>query len=309
MGITAIKKIKQLVPFSAQKIGTIYMLHRCAPIDQKNLYWNEHLKVSPEYLKNFLENHIKTHIAISLDELYLLSTKKKLKKPFFIMTFDDGYRDNYEYALPLFDELKVPFTVYITNSFPDKKAFLWWYILEDIIQTNNTILLSNGDKYISNTKNEKEKAFLQLRSLVLKLNQTNLQEEFKKLFYNYGIDFTSYNDNLCLSWNMVHEMSNSSYCTIAAHTMNHKTLNQLSDTELEYEILFGKKSLEKEIGKPVKHFSYPFGTFNEVGSREVEFIKSYGFDTAAYSFGGNVNKKNIGKIYELPRVFLGELTH
>jgi hypothetical protein len=59
--------------------------------------------------------------------------------------------------------------------------------------------------------------------------------------------------------------------------------------------------------KKVNHFSYPFGTYNEVGKREIEFVKKCGFDTACYSFGGDVNTKNINKLHEQPRVFFGEL--
>jgi peptidoglycan/xylan/chitin deacetylase (PgdA/CDA1 family) len=223
------------------------------------------------------------------------------------MTFDDGYLDNYEYALPIFDELHIPFTVYITNSFPDETAFLWWYILEDILQKNEHISLSDGKQFICETKKEKEDVFLSLRQLVLALNQESLMDEFVNLFRNYEIDYQSYNDSLCLSWEIIQEMANSTYCTIAAHTINHKTLNRLTDTELEYEVLSGKKILEEKIKKQVKHFSYPFGTSNEIGSREAEFIKTCGFDTVCYAGGGGINKKNITKPLELPRVFLGEL--
>jgi peptidoglycan/xylan/chitin deacetylase (PgdA/CDA1 family) len=301
-----IKKVKKTF-LQPKHLGTTYMLHRCAPINQENLYWNEHMKVSPEYLRNFLNEHKNAYNFINLDDLCLLSTtKRKTRKPFIIMTFDDGYRDNYEYALPVFDEMRIPFTVYIANSFPEKTAFLWWYILEDIIQRNDYIDLSNGKKFICNTKDMKETVFLQLRMLILGLNQEKLKEEFNMLFSNYTLDYTSYNEELCLSWDMIKEMTNSAYCTIAAHTINHKTLNQLTDIEIEYEVLYGKKLLEEKIGKRINHFAYPFGTFNEVSTREINFVKTC-FNTACYAFGGGINKKNIGKLHELPRVFFGEL--
>jgi hypothetical protein len=77
--------------------------------------------------------------------------------------------------------------------------------------------------------------------------------------------------------------------------MNHKTLDLLTEKE--------------KIGKKVNHFSHPFGTPNEVGKREIEFVKKCEFDTACYSFGGDVNTKNINKLHELSRVFFGELHH
>jgi peptidoglycan/xylan/chitin deacetylase (PgdA/CDA1 family) len=301
------KKTKKVI-FTPKIIGTIYVLHRCSPISSQNLYWNEHMKVSPEFLRNFLTEKRNTHEFISLDMLYELSIKKILKKPFIVMTFDDGYIDNYEYVLPIFDDMHIPFAVYVTNSFPDKTAFLWWYVLEDILQKNKYIVLSTGEKFVCETKEEKETIFLQLRELILKLNQDKLIENFKNLFCNYEFDNMSYNEKLCLTWNKIYEMSNSNYCTIAAHTINHKTLNQLTEAKLEHEILNGKKILEDRIEKPVKHFSYPFGTLNEIGNRESEFIKKCNFDTVCYAFDGNITSRNIHKPLEFPRVFLGELT-
>jgi peptidoglycan/xylan/chitin deacetylase (PgdA/CDA1 family) len=308
------KKVTSFLSFPPKSLGTVFMLHRCSPLNGgggwENLYWNEHMKVSPEFLSNFLIERSRTHTFISLDTLFELSkTRKRLKKPFLVMTFDDGYRDNYEYALPLFDKMRIPFAVYVTNSFPDKKAFLWWYALEDVLQKNDSIVLSDGTECMCDTKDKKEMAFLRLRTAILALNQGSIEEEFNKLFGNYTADYTAsqYNEELCLSWDMIQEMANSNYCTIAAHTMNHKTLNRLTDTDLEYEILGGRKALEEKTGKRVRHFAYPFGTYNEIGGRETAFLKKCGFDTACYSFGGDVTRKNINNSCELPRVFLGEL--
>jgi len=305
-----INKLKKKL-LQNQVLGTIYMLHRCSPINKENLHWNEHMKVSPEYLKNFLYESKKTHTFISLDELYeLATTNKKIRnKKYIVMTFDDGYLDNYEYALPVFDEMAVPFTVYVTNSFPDRTAFLWWYVLEDIIQQNNQIRLSNNEIFDCQTKEKKEKLFLHLRQLILVLNQENIISEFKNLFSNYEISYLSYNNSLCLSWDMIKEMSNSRYCTIAAHTMNHKTLNKLSVEQLDVEIIQSKNKIEEHIGKKVRHFAYPYGTFNEIGDREIEYIKDCGFNTICYSFGGDFTKKNLNRLFELPRKFFGELTY
>jgi len=220
---------------------------------------------------------------------------KSLKK-FIVMTFDDGYLDNYEYALPIFDELSIPFTVYVTNSFPDKTAILWWYVLEDIIQQNNRIKLSNNEIFDCQTKEKKEELFLFLRQLILSLNQENIINEFLNLFSNYEISYLDYNNNLCLTWDMIKEMSNSRYCTIAAHTMNHKTLNRLPIEKLDMEIIQSKKKLEEYIEKEIRHFAYPFGTLNEIGNREVEYIKNCGFYTACYAFGGDFNENHLNKL-------------
>ena len=57
-----------------------------------------------------------------------------------VFTLDDGYLDNYTNALPIFIKYNVPFTIYITTSFPDHKFTMWWYALEDIILNSNCFL-------------------------------------------------------------------------------------------------------------------------------------------------------------------------
>jgi peptidoglycan/xylan/chitin deacetylase (PgdA/CDA1 family) len=285
------------------------MLHRCGPIDTSHLYWNEHIKLSPEWLENFLKEKCKDNTFISLDELYELSQQKrpKLNRPFIGMTFDDGYHDNYEYALPIFDKLHIPFTVFVTNSFPDGTAFLWWYALEEILQNNDKIKLANGKEYDCGTKEQKEDIFLEIRALILKLEQKNLLEEFSKLLPGYQFDNASIVAESCLAWQEVQEMAQSQYCTIGSHTINHLALNQLTDEEMKNEIIGGKKALEAKVGQSVNHFSYPFGTPNEVGEREINAAKAAGFKTACLAVDGQVTNKDIKDSFSYPRIFLREL--
>jgi len=303
----AMRKAKKIL-FPEHPIGTIYMLHRCGPISRDNLYWNEHMKVSPEFLDEFLREQIREHDFISLDDVAeLAATRRMPKKPFIAMTFDDGYRDNFEYALPVFERLKIPFAVYVTNCFPDRTTFLWWYILEDILQGNDTVALIDGATYTCRTKEEKEAVFLLIREKILRLNQDHLLEEFKSLLPDCDFDAQRKTRELCLSWEETREMSSSPYCTIGAHTMNHLALNQVADSNLDYEINESKRQIEAHIGKPVNHFSWPFGTPSEVGKREERFIRKSGFATVAYAHGGEVTDRNITRPLALPRVFLGEL--
>jgi len=303
----ATRKIRRIL-LEPKPEGVIYMLHRCHPLNRENLFWNEHLKVSPEFLKNFLSERIKTHRFISLDDLHeMATTGKRLDKPFIVMTFDDGYKDNFDYALPIFDEFKIPFTVYVTNCFPNRNAFLWWYALEDILLKNERIELADGAQFECPTKKDKERIFLELRDRILKMNQDRLEEDFRALFCRYQYDSRSVNDSLCLSWDEIRKMGSHPCCTIAAHTVNHRALNQLTDNQLHYEIEQSKAEIEAQTGRPVRHFSYPFGTPNEVGEREKVFVKQCGFDTVCYAIGGQVNRNSMVKTHELPRQFLGEI--
>ena len=123
------------------------------PFEDNKLLPNENMKVSPLFLEKFIiELKSKGYEFISLDRLYeILKNGEKVEKQI-VFTLDDGYEDNYKIAYPIFKKYNVPFAVYITTSFPEKKAILWWYILEDLIIENSEIILFDGLKYICKTE-------------------------------------------------------------------------------------------------------------------------------------------------------------
>ena len=55
------------------------------------------------------------------------------ERRFVCFTFDDGYRDNLEYAYPLFRRRGIPLTLYVPTDFPDGDGELWWIALEEVV--------------------------------------------------------------------------------------------------------------------------------------------------------------------------------
>ena len=84
--------------------------------------------------------------------------------------------------------------------------------------------------------------------------------------------------------------------------MNHLNLKQLSTEEVEQEIIISQKKIETKIGKPVKHFAYPFGTRNEAGRREFEIVKNCQFKTATTTRYANIFSAHQNHLECLPRI-------
>ena len=67
------------------------------------------------------------------------------ERRFVCFTFDDGYRDNLEYAYPLFKRRALPLTLYVPTDYPDGTGELWWLALEEIVARADEIeLCRNG---------------------------------------------------------------------------------------------------------------------------------------------------------------------
>lgn len=99
-----------------------------------------------------------------------------------------------------------------------------------------------------------------------------------------------------LTWDEIREIDRDPLMTIASHTVDHLALANQSPDVQRFEIFEGKKQLEAQIGHPVKHFAYPYGSYN---ATTVELVRQAGFITATSTVPGTVHTP--GAIYALHR--------
>ncbi len=285
-------------------VGIIYMLHRVDDFEPGKIIHNENLKISPIFLEQFILANQDNYDFISIDTLreILTGNIKISHKPFIIFTLDDGYKDNYTKAFPIFTKYNVPFTVYVASDFPDNKTLLWWYILEEIILKNEYILLSTGKIFDCRNYDKKNSSFLQIRRIILNLPYNNFNQLFYKLLSNYNISEIKYCD-ITISWQEIIEMSKNPICTIGAHSVTHSRLSGLNEFDLMTEISGSKRRLEEMLGMKVNHFAYPYGTSQEVNQKVIEMAKKSGFHTAAIANGGWIRKYGTN-LFSLQRMML-----
>lgn len=269
-------------------MGLVYMLHHVEEINPQGILGNQCLKVSPVFLEKIIIKYQKKGFDfISLDDLYdIISSRKQPQGPFVTFTLDDGYLDNYTNAFPIFKKYQVPFTIFVATDFIDKKAILWWDVIENLILTHDEIITNDGNKYPCYTERQKQETFNLLRERVLLLNQANLEEELRLLFDRYDIDWYFPIKEKGMSWELIKELSESPLCTIGGHTVTHSSLRLLSDDDVRKEIKEGVAKLKTVTGKKVEYFSYPYGSPKDVGEREFKLIDEFSFKTAFCSRGG-----------------------
>lgn len=284
--------------------GYVLMLHRVAEHNPCGIVENENMKISPAFLDSFIAKCKKKYEIIASDKIceYIKSGNKK---KFFVFTFDDGYKDNFTNALPVFEKHNVPFTIFVASDFPNKKAIMWWYGLEELVQQNERIVLNNGQEYFCKTFDEKNKVFCELRSEILKIEQTHLFDELPKMFSAYQIDWRKYCDELCMTWNDVAELVKNSLVTIGAHTAHHYNLHALhTEKDVQNEIYEGIAEFKKNINFVPTVFAYPFGSPNEITEREINAVKEMKFKYAFIGTGGGVKKEF--ELFAVPRIALIE---
>ncbi len=288
-------------------LGLVYMLHHITDKNPNGIPTNEDLKVSPTFLERIILSYKANGFDfISLDELpVILSSVQKLEAPFIVFTIDDGYLDNFTYALPIFERHKVPFAIFVATDFIDQKAILWWDVLEDLV-LHNDIIQFNRQSYPCHTFQEKWDTFRIIRENILKFDQSQLIEILQKTFSDYHIDWYKPIREKAMTWGQVKELSQHPLCTIGGHTVSHPALNQLSDDDFRQEVKVGIEKLESITGKKINHFAYPYGSPKEIGEREYRLIQEFNFKSTFIAYGGCITERNKNDITHLPRVYFYE---
>ncbi len=285
-----------------QSVGYIFMLHRVDDFEDGRLWCNEHMKVTPLFLDQALAKLKQNYDLIPLEEVPNRLNNKRQRR-FIAFTMDDGYKDNYTKALPVFKKHNVPYTIFVTTDFLDRKAILWWYVLEDLLLSNDHITLSNGVTYPARYHFEKCDSFLKIREEILKLDQLDLENELNKLFADYKINWTKQCEKLCMSWDDIKALKNEPLVTIGAHTQHHYNLKALAaETDVRQEVENGVKILKEKAGIDSTVFAYPFGSDNEAGEREFEVLSKMSFSLACRATGGACFQTDARNMYSLPRI-------
>lgn len=279
--------------------SSILLLHRVRPSGRRGDF-NDWLEVTPDFLESYiLERKREGWRFISLDFLLDNFEECRRRKRNMVVTLDDGYRDNHRFAWPLFRKHAIPFTVYVTNAFPNGTADLWWYRLAATIARNSALTVTAGGEAINVSCTDRDAAFRGIRRLLLSLSPEERKGQMDRLA---GETPWAEEGGYAMTWEDIRDMAADPLCTIGCHTMTHQNLALLSTEEARREICQSRTELEENIGKEVAHFAYPYGSRYEISERVVGLVKETGFRSAVTTDVGNLFPDHCNTLYLLPRI-------
>lgn len=295
-----------LAPYT-RGAGVVFMLHHVSPEGPDAFEPNRILKVTPDFLARVVDEARRQGFDIvSLDEVHRrLQSGVTRQRPFAAFTFDDGYRDNMIHAWPLLRREGVPFTIYVPTDFPDGKGFLWWLVLERVIRAADSVTLTMDGAlrtFDCSSLSAKESAFDTIYWWMRALPEDRARTVVAELAAAVGIDAASLCRDLVMTWDELREMARDPLVTIGAHTRGHLALAKLSAEQSRAEIAESVARIEHELGRPCRHFSFPYGDTTSAGEREFAFAAELGLATAVTTRKGVVTPS--ARLSALPRVSL-----
>ena len=290
-------------------LGVILTLHHVRPPRLDRFQPNRLLEVTPSFLEDVVRTLQRSGAdLVSLDDMYRRLTEGEVRRRFVCLTIDDGYRDTLQWAYPILKTYRVPFTVYIPTSFPDRLGELWWLVLEAVVGRNQRIrLLIDGKEraFECATVEDKRHLFEQLYGWVRSFKtEEQLRTVVRDLAGRYQVDITAFCEELCMSWDELTRLAADPLVTIGAHTVNHVMLAKVPERIARAEMEMSRSVIEAALGVRPEHLSYPVGDPTSAGPREFRIAAELGFKTGVTTRPGVIFREHREHLMALPRVSL-----
>ncbi|MEW5767422.1 MAG: polysaccharide deacetylase family protein [bacterium] len=277
-------------------------------------YVRPQMAVSPatfEKQMNFLRNNFK---VASLDEaMPFLKGEIPLKEDIVVITFDDGYRDNYTQAFPILRRYSLPATIFLTTNFIGTDRRLWWDEVDSLLEQKNGqvrrgIYPVEVEKCLLEIEakegKEREEAKNKLISILKGMVESVRTEIISHL--KVGREDTAASSNrVMLSWEEVDEMKREGI-SFGAHTHSHLSLTELPLEAARKEIVESKTAIEIRLKEPVGHFSYPFGEIED-GIKKIVWENNFQ-SACSIKEGGNNYGSGQNDLFALKRIGVNELS-
>ncbi|MCJ2056992.1 polysaccharide deacetylase family protein [Methylobacterium sp. J-048] len=303
--IQALGADRWLAPAS-RGLGVILTFHHVSPDPVPAFAPNRLLSITPDFLDRTLrELDARGFDVIGLDAVPERLAAPDYGPPFAVLTFDDGYRDNVEHARPVLQRHGVPWTLFVTSGFADQGGRLWWIELERAIARLDRVRFDIRGRSLdlpARSPQEKALAFEALYRDLRFGTEADLLDRIADLCRQAGFAPGGVVSELCLSWPELRDLAQNPAVTIGAHTVSHPMLAKHDAATTVREIVESRARIEAELGRTVRHLSYPVGDPTSAGPREFALAREHGFTTAVTTRPGHLFAEHGGHLHALPRV-------
>lgn len=290
---------------AARGRGAIFTLHHVRPRRERVFDPNAHLEITPDFLERaILALRRNGHRFVALEDLpgHLASADPR---PLACFTLDDGYRNNLEFALPIFERHRVPFTLFITAGYVDRTHTLWWETLADWLSLCGEIRFDFGageEAIATGSLVQKQAAFDRIAAHIHGGEEARAVAVLNHAAALHGIDPLAITDRLTLDETGLRTLLESPLASLGAHTSSHRALAHLSDGEARHEVLASAERVERIAGRRTASFAYPYGFRPTVSARDHRLVADLGFRVAVTTEPGTLSSSP--NFHALPRISL-----
>ena len=194
---------------------------------------------------------------------------QNLERPACVITFDDGYYDNYTIARDFLSPQSIPATFFVATQNIGTKNLFWWDELnlhQAFYEKSSGLTMMQLFRQLKNSQRNDQIRFFNKHQPPIYCDEAT-RKAYRSLTKQELIS-----------------LSDLPYMSIGAHTINHLNLSKQSTDEIAFELCESQLRLEHIINKPVTSCSFPYGSYNR---KVIDVSQKLGFNTACIGVSQN----------------------
>lgn len=252
-------------PFFKNEVP-ILTYHRVINVEQNYPFDSDLISATPKTFKQQMEYIKLNYHPISMAEfINAIENNTRLPKNSIMVTFDDGFEDNYTNAYPVLKKLSIPATFFVTTSYIGQSGTIWYERLAYFFNKNTVekITVKELSLEFNLTKTNRQECYQELIEALKLIDDSKREMILNTLYSEYGnpyLDISAQDKKLSqfMTWEQLHELSQNNI-TINAHSHTHPILSMLTREQLNFELSEPKKLIEEKLNSVVESIAYPVG--------------------------------------------------
>jgi len=235
-------------------------------------------------------------------------------KPKALITFDDGFANNFLYAFPIMKKYATIGHFFLTTDHIGTRKFLWTEeVNHRILSTSRSLQLTLNHQTFNlrfDTPRERERASAKIRNLLKKQPKKlilDFLEQLRQQTKDVDDEAVSEARYRFMTWEQVKEMV-AAGMIVGSHTTDHFLLSNLNKEEVQQSLSASKESIEKKLNTKCEYFSYPNGEKEDFSQRDINILKQLGYSYSLTQIPGYNTPHFINQFpHELKRINITNL--
>jgi peptidoglycan/xylan/chitin deacetylase (PgdA/CDA1 family) len=222
------------------------------------------------------------------------------KRPI-IITFDDGFADNYQNAFPILKKHGLPATIFLASGFIGTDEVFWWEKVAYWLKHSKDFfkVWEGLGQQVPSQNDQTQRWVLRYFKDAADHERIHILSEMEKQF---PIEKGSYFPLIRpLRWDEVLEMSQGGI-EFGSHTVTHPLLSKVPHEKLLLELSASKKEIEEKIGKEVIALAYPVGGPSDYNDEVISVAKQVGYLFGITYFPEGDNSQSSTDWFRMKRV-------
>jgi peptidoglycan/xylan/chitin deacetylase (PgdA/CDA1 family) len=233
-----------------------------------------------------------------------------------LITFDDGWKDNFQNAYPVLKKNRIPAAIFLPTDFIGTNRNFWQERLTKLLMylhlrcrqnkdlkekakhNLNTVGIAEILSAPTNKRYEEISKFVSLQKNKTKPDIENLIKEIESLVELPAPD-DDIEDSAFLDWSKIKSMLGNGI-EFGSHGKSHTILTS-TDVDLDSELMQSKSVVESQLNTPIRSFSYPNGDY---AMKIADQVRQYGYNIAFGTEYGFVT--HLDNPYTLKRINIHE---